>query len=158
MIIGSTYNIGHYGEQLTLNQWVLGSSPRWCTRKSLTENVGLFFCCHNPECRNSLCTIGGREQLRRRPPPAAETGSRSRGRGRRGGVPPKGSRPMRAPQPVRAGRESPRGVGKKPRRCGGRGFTVTKDSLTQSVGLFFIAVIRDKENAAGSRSRSTGLA
>ena len=37
-------------EQLTLNQWVLGSSPRWCTRKSLTENVGLFFCCHNPEC------------------------------------------------------------------------------------------------------------
>lgn len=117
-----------------------------------------LFCCHNPECRNSLCTIGGREQLRRRPPPAAETGSRSRGRGPRGGVPPKGSRPMRAPQPVRAGRESPRGVGKKPRRCGGRGFTVTKDSLTQSVGLFFIAVIRDKENAAGSRSRSTGLA
>ena len=30
-------------EQLTLNQWVLGSSPRWCTKKSLTENVGLFF-------------------------------------------------------------------------------------------------------------------
>ena len=24
-------------EQLTLNQWVLGSSPRWCTKKSLTE-------------------------------------------------------------------------------------------------------------------------
>ena len=21
-------------EQLTLNQWVLGSSPRWCTKKS----------------------------------------------------------------------------------------------------------------------------
>ena len=24
----------YYGEQLTLNQWVLGSSPRWCTIKS----------------------------------------------------------------------------------------------------------------------------
>ena len=24
-------------EQLTLNQWVLGSSPRWCTKNSLTE-------------------------------------------------------------------------------------------------------------------------
>ena len=100
-------------EQLTLNQWVLGSSPRWCTKRKplrrippwglcfwlharrtrtgrrhrsagtnspadcwlargrvpgecrgrqsvagvailllhgLTENVGLFFCCNNPEC------------------------------------------------------------------------------------------------------------
>ena len=26
-----TISIGHLGEQLTLNQWVLGSSPRWCT-------------------------------------------------------------------------------------------------------------------------------
>ena len=43
----------------------------------------------------------GREQPRRRPPPAAETGSRSRGHGRRGDVPPKGRWPMRAPQPVR---------------------------------------------------------
>ena len=32
-------------EQLTLNQWVLGSSPRWCTTNSLTVSVGLFFCC-----------------------------------------------------------------------------------------------------------------
>ena len=67
---------------------------------SLTENVRLFFYCNNPECCDSLCTIGGREQLRRRPPPAAETGSRSRGRGRRGDGPPKGRRTMRAPQPV----------------------------------------------------------
>ena len=28
-----TISIGHLGEQLTLNQWVLGSSPRWCTPK-----------------------------------------------------------------------------------------------------------------------------
>ena len=42
----------------------------------------------------------GFEQLQRRPPPAAEAGSRSRGRGRRGQAPPKGRRPMRAPQPV----------------------------------------------------------
>ena len=31
-----TISIGHLGEQLTLNQWVLGSSPRWCTTKSHT--------------------------------------------------------------------------------------------------------------------------
>ena len=43
---------------------------------------------------------GGFEQMHRRPPPAAETGSRSRGRGRRGPAPPKGRRSMRAPQPV----------------------------------------------------------
>ena len=168
-----TISIGHLGEQLTLNQWVLGSSPRWCTKRkpprrippwglcfwfvrsegsnratapqcrnqqscgllvspresprewkrsrdgagvevfplhSLTENVGLFFCCYNPGCCDSLCSIGGREQLRRRPPPAAETGSRSRGRGRRGGVPPKGRRPMLAPQPVKARRFASRPV------------------------------------------------
>ena len=46
---------------------------------SLTENVGLFFYCYNPGCCGSLCTIGGREQLRRRPPPAAQTGSGRRG-------------------------------------------------------------------------------
>ena len=31
-----TISIGHLGEQLTLNQWVLGSSLRWCTQKSTT--------------------------------------------------------------------------------------------------------------------------
>ena len=29
-------------EQLTLNQWVLGSSPRWCTKKSRNECCGFF--------------------------------------------------------------------------------------------------------------------
>ena len=38
-----TISIGQLGEQLTLNQWVLGSSPRWCTRNSLTHCVRLFF-------------------------------------------------------------------------------------------------------------------
>lgn len=39
------------------------------------------------------CCEGGFEQLQRRPPPAAEAGSRSRGRGRRGQAPPKGAQP-----------------------------------------------------------------
>ena len=59
----------------------------------------------------------GFEQLQRRPPPAAEAGSRSRGRGRRGQAPPKGRRPMRAPQPVQcpppyvpAGKKAPAGL------------------------------------------------
>ena len=29
-------------EQLTLNQWVLGSSPRWCTKKCRNECCGFF--------------------------------------------------------------------------------------------------------------------
>ena len=32
-------------EQLTLNQWVLGSSPRWCTKECLTRKCRAFFCC-----------------------------------------------------------------------------------------------------------------
>ena len=32
-----TMSVSNEGEQLTLNQWVLGSSPRWCTKNSLTE-------------------------------------------------------------------------------------------------------------------------
>ena len=32
-------------EQLTLNQWVLGSSPRWCTKECLTRKCRVFFCC-----------------------------------------------------------------------------------------------------------------
>ena len=40
-------------EQLTLNQWVLGSSPRWCTKREQNEhettikmvgNVFVLFC------------------------------------------------------------------------------------------------------------------
>ena len=38
-----TISIGHLGEQLTLNQWVLGSSPRWCTKEKPYGNVGLSF-------------------------------------------------------------------------------------------------------------------
>jgi len=34
--------LSHLGEQLTLNQWVLGSSPRWCTKKSRNECCGFF--------------------------------------------------------------------------------------------------------------------
>ena len=33
-------------EQLTLNQWVLGSSPRWCTKKIPRKKLrGIFYCC-----------------------------------------------------------------------------------------------------------------
>ena len=38
-----TISIGHLGEQLTLNQWVLGSSPRWCTKECLTRKCRAFF-------------------------------------------------------------------------------------------------------------------
>ena len=37
-----TISISQLGEQLTLNQWVLGSSPRWCTKGKPYGNVGLF--------------------------------------------------------------------------------------------------------------------
>ena len=75
-----------------------------------------------------VCTLGGLEQLRRRPPPAAETGSRSRGSGRRGGGPLKGRTPMREPQPARrrrsAGTNSPVDCwlarGRVPGGCGGQ--------------------------------------
>ena len=39
-----TISIGQLGEQLTLNQWVLGSSPRWCTKKYRNECCGIFLC------------------------------------------------------------------------------------------------------------------
>ena len=60
----------------------------------------------------------GREQLRRRPPPAAETGSRSRGSGRRGGGPLKGRTPMRAPQPVQCPPSAPAGKKAPAELCG----------------------------------------
>ena len=91
-----------------------------------------------------VCTLGGLEQLRRRPPPAAETGSRSRGSGRRGGGPLKGRTPMREPQPARrrrsAGTNSPVDCwlarGRVP---GGMWRSAGPDggSLTESVGLLF---------------------
>ena len=85
-----TFSIGHLGEQLTLNQWVLGSSPRWRTKKKPYRNVGLFSYVQ-PLGKQYPVRHRGREQLRRRPPPAAETGSRSRGSGRRGGAPHQGA-------------------------------------------------------------------
>ena len=42
-----TISIGQLGEQLTLNQWVLGSSPRWCTKKPPVDKIGGFFCIHS---------------------------------------------------------------------------------------------------------------
>ena len=43
-----TISIGHLGEQLTLNQWVLGSSPRWCTKNGAVAKRKLsnspYFC------------------------------------------------------------------------------------------------------------------
>ena len=40
-----TISIGQLGEQLTLNQWVLGPSPRWCTKKCLAVEQGVFYIC-----------------------------------------------------------------------------------------------------------------
>ena len=46
-----TISIGHLGEQLTLNQWVLGSSPRWCTKKIPRKKLqGIFYCCFPGHC------------------------------------------------------------------------------------------------------------
>ena len=93
-----------------------------------------------------VCTLGGLEQLRRRPPPAAETGSRSRGSGRRGGGPPKGRRTMRAPQPVQCPRESPRGMRRLAGPDGG--------SLTESVGLLFCCYSPGRRVGASSGTRT----
>ncbi len=48
-----TYRVcdyGRLGEQLTLNQWVLGSSPRWCTKNTATS-VAVFFYAPSPSGR-----------------------------------------------------------------------------------------------------------
>ena len=45
-----TISIGQLGEQLTLNQWVLGSSPRWCTKNTATS-VAVFFYAPSPSGR-----------------------------------------------------------------------------------------------------------
>ena len=39
-----TISISQLGEQLTLNQWVLGSSPRWRIKKYRNECCGIFLC------------------------------------------------------------------------------------------------------------------
>ena len=46
------------GEQLTLNQWVLGSSPRWCTTNALQEVAGCFFIAFFWDAAALRCTIG----------------------------------------------------------------------------------------------------
>ena len=45
-------------EQLTLNQWVLGSSPRWCTKADTSQEVaGCFLFCASLKS-SAGCTIG----------------------------------------------------------------------------------------------------
>ena len=45
-------------EQLTLNQWVLGSSPRWCTKADTSQEVaGCFFVAISWDVQKR-CTIG----------------------------------------------------------------------------------------------------
>ena len=39
-------------EQLTLNQWVLGSSPRWCTKNTMPMKHGILI--YNSEKTKSL--------------------------------------------------------------------------------------------------------
>ena len=53
-----TISIGQLGEQLTLNQWVLGSSPRWRTKKVPVERPG-FFAAPSPagRARTSRCAL-----------------------------------------------------------------------------------------------------
>ena len=71
-----TISIGQLGEQLTLNQWVLGSSPRWCTTKYLARGCGVFFYCMFLRELLFPCTSGDENSLLRRlPPPAAVTAS-----------------------------------------------------------------------------------
>ena len=112
-----------------------------------------------------VCTLGGLEQLRRRPPPAAETGSRSRGSGRRGGGPLKGRTPMREPQPARrrrsAGTNSPVDCwlarGRVPGECGGQQ-GLTGGSLTESVGLLFCCYSPGRRVGAPSGTRTAAEA
>ena len=108
-----TISIGQLGEQLTLNQWVLGSSPRWRTKRKPYGNVGLF----SYVCAYGKATPGapsGLEQLG----PAAYSGGQKRS----------------------GGPFLERGslwclIGRK----GGCGLPAasTKDSLAQCAGLFF---------------------
>ena len=61
-------------EQLTLNQWVLGSSPRWCTKKALRKRRAFFImiaalceCFHLPltstQVGGSFCFVGEMQEL-----------------------------------------------------------------------------------------------
>ena len=69
-----TISIGQLGEQLTLNQWVLGSSPRWCTKKCLAEKQGIFLLCDIAEMRNPVHQRGREQHVR---PVSVPAGSNS---------------------------------------------------------------------------------
>ena len=56
--------MSHLGEQLTLNQWVLGSSPRWCTKECVARNCSAFFIALFQE-GTIWCTIGDTRTGRR---------------------------------------------------------------------------------------------
>ena len=153
------------GEQLTLNQWVLGSSPRWCTKRKPPRRVppwGLYFWLHARRTRTAVkatAACGGNRE--------PEQGPRSQSRRSAQGAPADAGTATRKTAPqcrnqqsyrlLVSPRESPQGMGKRAERAGGRGVAATKDSLTENVGLFFIAIIRDKEKVAGSRPCSMRL-
>lgn len=40
----NSLSVNHMGEQLTLNQWGLGSSPRWCTKNTAQVSQKLAAC------------------------------------------------------------------------------------------------------------------
>ena len=52
--------MSHLGEQLTLNQWVLGSSPRWCTKKIPRKKLRGIFYCYFPEKQELGAPSGAR--------------------------------------------------------------------------------------------------
>ena len=45
-------------DTISLNQWVLGSSPRWCTTKYLARSCGVFFIAVFRDAAALRCTIG----------------------------------------------------------------------------------------------------
>ena len=59
-----TISIDRLGEQLTLNQWVLGSSPRWCTKKRLAEKQGAFLMHDIAEMSNPVHQRGREQHVR----------------------------------------------------------------------------------------------
>ena len=51
-------------EQLTLNQWVLGSSPRWCTKKALRKRKAFFILpLTSTQVSGSFCFVGEMQEL-----------------------------------------------------------------------------------------------
>mgnify|MGYP005777776403 CR=1 FL=1 len=112
----------------------------------------------------------GREQPRRRPPPAAETGSGRRGSGRRGQAPSQGA-PADAGTATRkiapqcrnqqscgllvSPRESPRGMGKSAERAGGRDAPATQP-YGKRRALFYCYNPERRAGAEGDKNRCEG--